>query len=176
MNPYFSSCTQSSLTPSSKEHPREGLLIKELIKIYLSQGRKLKDCTEQRPRHLLGSSYKEQIQNPWKISPLLLAGTSSHTLGSPCLSLTMAVARMGHETTGELFLHPSRNRNAQTTNISLHPDEKQTLAKSGHLGIPGRQKCPWEGMQLLFIHSEHLKHRKAPQSSPGGWGKMRVTF
>lgn len=52
----------------------------------------------------------------------------------------MAVARMGRETAGELLLHPNRNRSAQTTNTSLHPDEKQTLARSGD---------PWEAKMPL---------------------------
>lgn len=64
------------------------------LKSHLSQGRKPKDCTKQHSGQLLGFLYKEQTQDPWKISPLLLAVTSSHVLGTPYLSCTRAVARM----------------------------------------------------------------------------------
>lgn len=74
------------------------------------------------------------------MSHLLLAVTSSHILGSPYLSLTMAVARMGHDPRWDMKLQENSFYIQAETGMLRPPAPVSTLMKSRHwldLGIWG---------------------------------------
>lgn len=72
------------------------------------------------------------------MSHLLLAVTSSHILGSPYLSLTMAVARMEHDPRWDMKLQENSFYTQEETGMLRPPALVSTLMKSRHwlnLGI-----------------------------------------